>query len=85
MSQPEHHPSRGEALFWGWAWLLINVAVLIGVAALIPVFVTMSRHLGLPQSRNFVFYAVAAIAMGNAIRRIILQWKKLARLRSDTT
>ena len=80
-----HQPPRNEALLWGWAWIAINGAVLVGVGVRIPIFQKMSRALGLPRSREFIFYAVAAIAMGNAIRRIILQWRKLQQLYRDGT
>ena len=85
MPDDPHRPPRGEALFWGWAWIAINFAVLVGVIVLIPIFRRMSRNLGLPQSRNVIFYLVAAVAMGNAIRRIILQWLALRRLYREGT
>ena len=76
MHEPPHGPRREERI-WATFWIAINTAVIVGVLFLIPVFVRWARSQEVSGSRTFLFYLVAALAVGNAIRRIIVQALRL--------
>ncbi len=75
---PPRRP-RLEERVWGFAWMAVNLLVLIGIGVLIPVFRRTAEAAGVPQNIRVCFYIVAALAMANAIRRIVLQWLRLRR------
>ncbi|MBI5835923.1 MAG: hypothetical protein HZB25_01640 [Candidatus Eisenbacteria bacterium] len=68
---------RPDELVWACAWMAVNAAVLIGIAALIPVFRRMAEAAQVPGNIRICFYLVAALAMANAIRRLVLQYLRL--------
>lgn len=74
-----HRPSRADERAWAWVWIAVNAAVVVALGAMVPFYRTAVRQFSaqIPPSRSWLFYLVVAAAMGNAIRRIILQWKLL--------
>ncbi len=85
-SRPEGGAGAEERA-WAWVWMLVNAAVVAALAALIPFYRNAIRQYSaqIPPSRSWLFYIVVALAMGNAIRRIILQWKHFHRGDTDST
>lgn len=74
--QGDRRPLRPEERVWAWVWITTNACVIVVLGILIPYYrraaaAWMGQGAG---SRNWLFYIVIAAAMGNAIRRIILQW-----------
>jgi hypothetical protein len=78
-STPPGRRVRPEVLAWGIATMVVNLLVLVAVGVLIPVFARMAEARQVPRPYRYVFYAVAALAAGNAIRRVVLQRRRLSR------
>jgi hypothetical protein len=76
---PRGRRVRPEVLAWGIATIVVNVLVLIAIGVLIPVFARMAEVHQVPRNYRYVFYAVAALAAGNAIRRVVMQRRRLRR------
>jgi len=83
-SDTPHRPTREERI-WAYASMGVNVAVLVAIAFLVPVFRKAAQAYEVPSGYRKMFYVVIALAVGNAIRRIILQWLALRRRGSNAT
>ena len=83
MNEPQGRGPGSEELGWGIASMVINVLVIVGIGILVPVFRHMADVYQISRNYRLVFYVVAALAVANAIRRIVMQWIRLRRPAPD--